>query len=189
MDLFTGSRAKRSRWLLPILPGDNCTKARWAESWTKYKAATKRPLSPWSCLVVNFEAFESVLWRCTGRSSSEAQSAALGDLRSPRCSAPPSGTPVLSPHRSNLFNSVQKKPEPCEKSRQKIQGRRGRVPEAWSSNFGVGGGQVGSNLVPSFIFTLAWPDPFQIPEQHFSQQSDFFFWEKNFFRFRIVMKL
>ena len=74
------------------------------------------------------------------------------------------------------FSTLEKKnPEPCEKSRQKIQGRRGRVPEAWSSNFGVGGGQVGSNLVPSFIFTLAWPDPFQIPEQHFSQQSDFFF--------------
>ena len=187
MDLFTGSRAKRSRWPLPILPGDNCTKARWAESWSKYKAGTL-PLELSCCQFWSLWV-ESVLWRCTARSSSEAQSAALGDLRSPRCSAPPSGTPVLSPHRSNLFNSVQKNPEPCEKSRQKIQGRRGRVAEAWSSNFGVGGGQVGSNLVPSFIFTLAWPDPFQIPEQHFSQQSDFFFWEKNFFRFRIVMKL
>ena len=69
-----------------------------------------------------------------------------------------------------------------------IQGRRGQVTEAWSSNLRVGrGGQFGqlgqlgqigqlSQLRPSFIFTLAWPDPYMIPEQHFSQQSDFYIW-------------
>ena len=67
-----------------------------------------------------------------------------------------------------------------------IQGRRGQVTEAWSSNLRVGrGGQFGqlgqlgqigqlSQLRPSFIFTLAWSDPYMIPEQHFSQQSDFY---------------
>ena len=71
-----------------------------------------------------------------------------------------------------------------------IQGRRGQVTEAWSSNLRVGrGGQFGqlgqlgqigqlSQLRPSFIFTLAWPDPYMIPEQHFSQQSDFYIWAR-----------
>ena len=71
-----------------------------------------------------------------------------------------------------------------------IQGRRGQVTEAWSSNLRVGrGGQFGqlgqlgqigqlSQLRPSFIFTLAWSDPYMIPEQHFSQQSDFYIWAR-----------
>ena len=99
--------------------------------------------------------------------------------------------PIQQKTYSNLFKPIQKtysirqKTELGERSRQKIQGRPRRAAEAWSSNFGGGPvfgvfrgngrGQVGTNLVPSFIFTLAWPDPFHIPEQHFSQQSDFFF--------------
>ena len=144
----------------------------------------KQELSPWSCLSVNFESFELKVF-CEGAPGDPAAKP------NQRLSETFHHLDAQLHHREHqsyrcsgeTFSTLKKKPESCEKSRQKIQGRRGRVAEAWSSNFGigggqvfgVGGGQVGSNLVPSFIFTLAWPDPFQITEQHFSQQSDFFF--------------
>ena len=175
------------------MQGDNCTKVRWAKSWIKYKAATKR----WPSLGAVFlsicasilKPLSILCLRCTGRSSSEVQSAALGDLQSPPCSAPPSEIPVLSQPRSNLLKYATKKQESCKKVETKNSGKA--EASYWSLEFkfwswrGPSWFQLGSKLYFHIGLARSIPDSWAA----FFTTIWFFLLKKYFFRFTILMNI
>ena len=207
--LCTGLKAKQYRWLSPILHDDNCTKARWGN----FVELVETGLGPHLNIICDWiHEFLSWIPEVFERPPVQKWSGAPGDPAAKSdqrvaktfdhldaqldhrehqsyCRSGRFWSNIVKLGANLLFRLCVLFSEKAVRTLQ-IQGRRGQVTEAWSSNLRVGrGGQFGqlgqlnqigqlSQLRPSFIFTLAWPDPYMIPEQHFSQQSDFYFWAR-----------
>ena len=181
--LCTGLKAKQYRWLSPILPDDNCTKARWGD----FVKLVETGCGPHLNIICDWihEFMKSLSDRqFKSGPGAPGDPAAKSDQRVAKtfhhldaqldhrqhqsyCRSGRFWSNIVKVGANLLFRLCVLFSEKAVRTLQ-IQGRRGQVAEAWSSNLRVGrGGQFGqlgqlgqigqlSQLRPSFIFTLAW---------------------------------